>query len=166
MIWTQPELNPGSTRFSSLNESSPFSCSHRVARHRIEGHAEAVAQAVGEDLLDVRADLAADRRAGGEERIVRGRRAVVVQPQDHAGQVRVVRLRAAELIVRHASGPPGPSTQVLQLAAPAVVADRRRRACRRGRSGSRRRCDCRAPAAPRRPVLAASARRRSGTRAA
>ena len=27
MICTQPELNPGCTRFSSLNASSPFSCS-------------------------------------------------------------------------------------------------------------------------------------------
>ena len=29
MIWTQPEFMPGRTRLSSLNESSPFSCSHR-----------------------------------------------------------------------------------------------------------------------------------------
>ena len=28
MICTQPEFIPGSTRLSSLNESSPFSCSH------------------------------------------------------------------------------------------------------------------------------------------
>jgi hypothetical protein len=29
MIWIQPEFMPDSTRLSSLNESSPFSCSHR-----------------------------------------------------------------------------------------------------------------------------------------
>ena len=29
MICTQPELKPASTRLSSLNESSPFSCSHK-----------------------------------------------------------------------------------------------------------------------------------------
>jgi hypothetical protein len=29
MICTQPEFMPDSTRLSSLNESSPFSCSHR-----------------------------------------------------------------------------------------------------------------------------------------
>ena len=28
MICVHPELKPGSTRFSSQNESSPFSCSH------------------------------------------------------------------------------------------------------------------------------------------
>ena len=28
MIWIQPELKPGSTRLSSLKQSSPFSCSH------------------------------------------------------------------------------------------------------------------------------------------
>jgi hypothetical protein len=29
MICTQPELNPGSARLSSVKLSSPFSCSHR-----------------------------------------------------------------------------------------------------------------------------------------
>ena len=81
---------------------------------------------VGEDLLDVGADLAADRCAGGEERVVGGRGAVVVEPQDDAGEVGVVRLWAAELVVGH--GRPGAggrraARQVLQLAAPADVAD-------------------------------------------
>ena len=30
MIWTQPELKPGSAMFSSLKLSSPFSCSQSV----------------------------------------------------------------------------------------------------------------------------------------
>ena len=42
----------------------------QVAGARVDGHAEAVADAVGEDLLDVRADLAADAAAELEERIV------------------------------------------------------------------------------------------------
>ena len=81
---------------------------------------------VGEDLLDVGADLAADRCAGGEERVVGGRGAIVLQPQDDAGEVGVVRLRAAELVVGH--GRPGAggrraTRQVLQVAPPADVAD-------------------------------------------
>ncbi len=41
------------------------------ARLRVDSHPEAVAVTVREDLLDVGADLAAHRRAGGEERVVR-----------------------------------------------------------------------------------------------
>ena len=69
------------------------------AGDRIEGHAEAVAMAVGEHLLDVRADLAAHRRTGGEERIVGRRGAVAVEADDHAGQVCVVGRGAAERVV-------------------------------------------------------------------
>ena len=124
MIWTQPEFMPGSTRLISLNESSPFSCSHRSPDTRVEGHAERVADAVGEQLLDVRADLAAHRRAGREERVVGGRRAVVVQAHDHARAVGVIGRRSAELIVRDARAE-RPVDQVLRLAAAAGVADDR-----------------------------------------
>jgi hypothetical protein len=89
---------------------------------RVEGHPEAVPEAVGEDLLDVRADLAADRRACTEERIARRRRAVVVEPEDDAGQVGVVRLRAAELIVVDARAERAVD-KVLQLPPASVVAD-------------------------------------------
>jgi hypothetical protein len=90
-------------------------------RDRIERHPEAVADAVGEDLLHVRAGRAADRRAGGEEGIVGRRGAIVVQAKDHAGEVRVVRLRTAELVVG-VSGRPT-LRQVLHLPTATVVAD-------------------------------------------
>jgi hypothetical protein len=45
----------------------------------VHGHAEAVADAVGVDLLDALADLVADRRAEPEERVVARRRAIVVE---------------------------------------------------------------------------------------
>jgi hypothetical protein len=54
------------------------------ARCRVERHPKAVPKAVREDLLDVRADLSADRGARGDERVVGWRRAVVVQPQHDA----------------------------------------------------------------------------------
>ena len=42
-------------------------------------------------------DFAAHRGAGREERVVRGRGSVLVQPQNDAGQMGVVRRRAAEV---------------------------------------------------------------------
>ena len=125
MIWIQPLFIPGSTRFSSSNASSPFSCIPELAGDGIEGHAEAVAEAVREDLLHVGADLAADRRAGGEERVVGRRRAVVVEPQDDAGEMRVVGLRAAELVV--GDGRPGHVGGRPQAGSAAGRAGRRRR---------------------------------------
>ena len=99
MIWIQPPFKPDSTRLISSKAVVAVLLLPQVAAERVERHAEAVADAVGEDLLDVVADLAADGRARGEERVVGRRRAVVVQPQDHAGEVRVVRLGAAPMNV-------------------------------------------------------------------
>src|SRR5262249_60991296 len=110
----------------------------QVAGLRIEGQAKAVADAEGEDLLEVGADLAIEIASspcnslgpGRKERVVGRRAAVVVQPQDDAAEVRVVRLWAAELVVGHVpsgdggagqSGAAGPVRKILHLAAPAVV---------------------------------------------
>ena len=63
---------------------------------------------------------------GGEERIVRRRRSVVVQPDDHTGEVRVVRSGPAELIVGDDVAEPGQGgarREVLELPAPADVAE-------------------------------------------
>ena len=121
MIWTHPEFIPGSHPVQLREGVVPVLLLPQVAGDGVEVHAEAVADPVGEDLLEVRAHLSAHRRPVREERVVRGRRPVVVEAQDHAGQVRVVRLRAAELVV----GLPRPERavlEVLHLAAPAVVA--------------------------------------------
>jgi hypothetical protein len=109
---------PGWTRLSSSKESSPFCWSHRFPGDGVEGHPEAVAHAVGEDLLDIRAGLAATGGARREEGVVGGRRAVV-EAQHDPGQVRVVRLGPAELVVggRRCRS----RGEILQLAAAAIV---------------------------------------------
>ena len=100
MICTHPPLNPG-RRSVQLGEAVvAVLLLPEVTRFRVEGHPEAVAEAVREDLLEIRADLAAHRGPDAEERVAPRRRAVVVEPEDHAGEVGVVRLRPAELIVR------------------------------------------------------------------
>ena len=60
----------------------------QVAGERVEGQPEAVAGAVREHLREVRAGLAAHLGAGLDERVVGRRAAVVVEPQDDAGQIR------------------------------------------------------------------------------
>ena len=55
------------------------------------------------------------------ERIVEWRAAVLVQAKNHTGQVRVVRLGTAELIIGSRRSA-RPVRQILQLAAPPVVA--------------------------------------------
>src|SRR5206468_6337548 len=70
-----------------------------LARFRIERHAESIADAVSEDFLEVRPHFAAHRGASAEERIVWGTRTVVVQTENHPGQMRVIRFRTAELII-------------------------------------------------------------------
>src|SRR5205085_9562297 len=70
----------------------------RAARG-VEVHPEAVAYAVGEDLLDVGGRLSRLEGLYVRVRVVGGRRAVVVESEDDAGQVRVVGLGAAELVV-------------------------------------------------------------------
>src|SRR5829696_9583451 len=72
-----------------------------AARERVDRDPEAVAVPVREQPLHVRAHLAADRRARREKRVVGRRRAVVVEPEDDAGAMRVVRRRPAELVVCH-----------------------------------------------------------------
>jgi hypothetical protein len=96
----------------------------QVTGPRVEREAERVAQAVGEQPLDVRADFAGHRAAGPEERVVARSGAVVVEPHDHARPVGVVGLRPAELVVGDA-GAERPVDQVLQLAAATRVTDDR-----------------------------------------
>src|SRR5215218_5807526 len=72
-----------------------------VAGLRIEVHAKAVAQTVGEYFLDVGADLSTHHGAHGEKWVVGRGAAVVVEPQDDAGEMRVVGRRATELVIRH-----------------------------------------------------------------
>jgi hypothetical protein len=59
---------------------------------------------------------------GREERVVARRRAVRVESEDDAGEVRIVGLRSAELIVRD-SRPERAVDEVLELSAASVVAD-------------------------------------------
>ena len=88
----------------------------------IKGHAEAVPDPIGEDFLNVRAYLPTNGGASGVEGVIRRGASVVVQPKDHTGQMRVVGLRPAELVIgvsrRRALG------QVLRLPAPAVGSPR------------------------------------------
>jgi hypothetical protein len=80
---------------------------------------------VREELLDVLADFALHRGAGGEERIVGRRRSVVVQPKHGTGDVRIVRSGSTELVIRHdgaGTGGSGTTRQVLQVPAAAHVA--------------------------------------------
>ena len=81
MIWNTP-VEPDSTRLSSVKLSSPFS-SMKSCREGIEGHPEAITQAVGEDLLEVGPTLAFHIMADVDEGIVLRGGAVVVEPQDH-----------------------------------------------------------------------------------
>src|SRR5206468_12880558 len=92
------------------------------SRDRVEGEAEAVAHSVREDLLDVGPHLAAQALSRPEEGVVFGSAAVVVEAEDDAGEVRVVGLRAAELVVRLPRSE-GPVDEILHLAATAVVAE-------------------------------------------
>ena len=85
-----------------------------------------------------------------------GRGAVVVQPQDDAGQMRVVWLRTAELIVLPRR-PAGAIDQVLQLPAPAVVADQDVQLPVRSEPDDAAVVVAARRLRPRRPVLAASA---------
>ena len=62
-------------------------------------------------------------RAKREERIVGRRGAIIVEPQNHAGEMRAVRPRAAELIIGHIESGTAVVEQVLQLTAAAVVAE-------------------------------------------
>src|SRR5262249_30713172 len=85
-------------------------------------HAEAVADAISEQSLDVGAGLASSLLSGFEEGVVLGDGAVIVDAQDRPRQVGVVGLRAAEGVIGP-GGLPGTHCQVLQLAAPANVTD-------------------------------------------
>ena len=78
---------------------------------------------VGVDLLDVRADLSAHGCARGVKRIVRWRRAVVVQAQDHTSEMGVVRLGTAESVISERSRQVRAARQVLQPSAPPCIAD-------------------------------------------
>ena len=71
----------------------------------------------------MRARLTAAEGARDVERIVGGRGAVVVEPENHAGEMGVIRFGTAELIVRQIAGRARAVGQVLQLSATAIVAD-------------------------------------------
>ena len=60
---------------------------------------------IGVDLLNVLADFTADACAGGEERVIPRRGSIRIKPENDTGEVRVVRLGTAKLIV----GCPGPN---------------------------------------------------------
>ena len=132
-----PELGDAADRAGNLNPARVHAALDAVdlverifavfllpetAGQRIEGHPEAVANAVGEDALDVagrsRRRLQRPRSKNG---LSVGRRAIVVQAEDHAGEMRVVRIRSAELIVGPDAG--RARRQVLQRTAAAEIAD-------------------------------------------
>ena len=94
----------------------------QIARHRIEREPEAVANPVGEQPLQVAADITADAGAEREERVIRRRAAVVIEPQDHAGKMRTVGTGPAEQIIGRAVAG-GAIGQVLHLTAPAGVTE-------------------------------------------
>ena len=141
--------SPIGSRFDSIDfvERAPTILGRpQVALLRVEGHAEAVADAIGKDALKVAAHLVSERAetvtvsvvflfvvdlvlavvtivpivssAQLQERIVARRAAVVVEAEDHARQVRVIRRRPAKIIVRHRT-----RQIVLREAAAAIVAD-------------------------------------------
>src|SRR5207244_3973072 len=56
-----------------------------IAAQGVERHAETIAVAIGEDLLNVGANLASHCGANGEERIVRGRGSILVHTQNDTG---------------------------------------------------------------------------------
>ena len=79
--------------------------------------------AIGVDLLDVRADLAPDRGARGEEWVVGGRGPVGVQPQDDAREMGVVGRRPAERVIDERGGEEWTIGKILQRTAPTDIAD-------------------------------------------
>ena len=99
-----PRVEPGVDPLDFVEGVVAVDLNPQVLRERIEGHAEAVAEAVREHLAQVRGDFAPHPLGGPPERIVPRRRSVVVQPQHDAAQMRVVRGGAAELIVRRGRG--------------------------------------------------------------
>src|SRR5262245_33699993 len=89
-----------------------------IAGKRVDCHAEAVTDPVSEDLLDILAHLAANRRTSREEWIIRRRTAIAVEAQDHTRKVSIVWPRTSKPIIRHC-GPEArfgwPRRKVLQL---------------------------------------------------
>ena len=78
---------------------------------------------VREDFLNIRADLAAHRGARGEERIVGGRGAVGVEPQDHPREMGVIGRRSAERVVDERRREERAIRQVLHPAATSLIAE-------------------------------------------
>ena len=93
-----------------------------TAADRVERHAESIAVAVGENLLDVGSDFAAHCGTGGEERVVGRGGTVIVQSQDDAGKMGVVGGRSAECVVDKRIRKKRAVGQILEPAAPALVA--------------------------------------------
>src|SRR5262249_17819015 len=101
-----------------------------LARLWIDGEAESIAQAIGKHFLDIGAHLAAQPSTDLKEGVVLRGGPVVIEAQDHSGEMSVVRLRPAKLIVTAwAAGPrlarcwAKALLDVLHEAAAAVVAD-------------------------------------------
>src|SRR5688572_26227484 len=92
MICTQPEFESWLHAIQLAERIVAVLLLPEGSRARIEGHAEAIAQPIREDLLNVRPNVCGHVRPGREERIVARRRAVVIETQNDTRQVRVVRL--------------------------------------------------------------------------
>src|SRR6476659_3380138 len=93
-------------------------CPQRAAQG-IEVHAKTVAYSVGKNLFDISRSFAGQICIDVEEWIVAGRRAVVIQSKNDAGQMCIVRFRSTKLVVRNGTT----ALEVLQEASPAVVAE-------------------------------------------
>src|SRR5678815_4204220 len=122
------DLNPAEicSRFDHVNLREAVVavlCLPQLAGARTAGHAEAVANTEGEHLLQICARFSASQRSSAIERIVYRSRAVVIEAQNHASQMRVIRLGPTELIVRHIAVGTGAIWQVLHLPAPAIITD-------------------------------------------
>ena len=89
------------------------------AAQRIEIHPKAVAYAVSKHFSNVHRGFAVQGVRDIEERVIGGRGAVVVEPQNYSGEVRVVRLWSTKLIVGNGTT----ACNVLKETAPAVIAE-------------------------------------------
>ena len=95
MIWIQPPFIPGIDAIDFAEGIIAVLGLPEVAGERIERHAESVPVPVGEDLLDVRADWPPIAAPAAKNGLSAGC-CHLVEPQDHAGEMSVVRSGAAE----------------------------------------------------------------------
>src|SRR5262249_16117886 len=88
----------------------------------IDRQAEGIANAIGIDFLNIRANFAAELSAKFEKGIGARCRTVVIETKDHAREMGIVRLRAAELVIGNARAE-WSVDQVLQLSTSAIIAN-------------------------------------------